>query len=71
MVFSFSWTGQIKVTVTVGPFGEGGAHKVHAGGPGLERGEINVPGKAVCCCLFRLVSSNCDGSPGFKIFKYI
>ena len=56
---------------TVGPFGEGGAHKVHAGGPGLERGEINVPGKAVCCCLFRLVSSNCDGSPGFKIFKYI
>ncbi|XP_038047789.1 filamin-A-like isoform X6 [Patiria miniata] len=28
---------------TVGPFGEGGAHKVHAGGPGLERGEINVP----------------------------
>ncbi len=28
---------------TVGPFGEGGAHKVHAGGPGLERGEINIP----------------------------
>ncbi|XP_022101220.1 filamin-C-like isoform X6 [Acanthaster planci] len=28
---------------TVGPFGEGGAHKVHAGGPGLEGGEIGVP----------------------------
>ncbi|XP_072181882.1 filamin-A-like isoform X4 [Diadema setosum] len=28
---------------TVGPFGEGGAHKVHAGGPGLERGEVNQP----------------------------
>ncbi|XP_071491352.1 filamin-A-like isoform X1 [Diadema antillarum] len=28
---------------TVGPFGEGGAHKVHAGGPGLERGEVNHP----------------------------
>ncbi|XP_071960404.1 filamin-A-like isoform X2 [Antedon mediterranea] len=28
---------------TVGPFGEGGAHKVHAGGLGLERGEVNVP----------------------------
>ncbi|XP_077979659.1 filamin-A-like [Glandiceps talaboti] len=25
---------------TVGPLGEGGAHKVHAGGPGLERGEV-------------------------------
>lgn len=30
---------------TVGPFGEGGAHKVHAGGPGLERGEVKQPGK--------------------------
>ncbi|XP_033105527.1 filamin-A-like isoform X5 [Anneissia japonica] len=28
---------------TVGPFGEGGAHKVHAGGLGLERGEVNTP----------------------------
>ncbi|XP_030827869.1 filamin-A isoform X3 [Strongylocentrotus purpuratus] len=28
---------------TVGPFGEGGAHKVHAGGPGLERGEVKQP----------------------------
>lgn len=29
---------------TVGPLGEGGAHKVRAGGPGLERAEIGVPG---------------------------
>uniref|UniRef100_A0A8K9XWD4 Calponin-homology (CH) domain-containing protein n=1 Tax=Oncorhynchus mykiss TaxID=8022 RepID=A0A8K9XWD4_ONCMY len=28
---------------TVGPFGEGGAHKVRAGGPGLERAEAGVP----------------------------
>jgi len=26
---------------TVGPLKDGGAHRVHAGGPGLERGEIN------------------------------
>lgn len=29
---------------TVGPLGEGGAQKVRAGGPGLERAEIGVPG---------------------------
>ncbi|XP_078520736.1 filamin-A isoform X1 [Lissotriton helveticus] len=28
---------------TVGPLGEGGAHKVRAGGPGLERAETGVP----------------------------
>uniref|UniRef100_A0A7M4FQA1 Filamin B n=1 Tax=Crocodylus porosus TaxID=8502 RepID=A0A7M4FQA1_CROPO len=28
---------------TVGPLGEGGAHKVRAGGPGLERGEAGIP----------------------------
>ncbi|XP_075946068.1 filamin-C-like isoform X1 [Anarhichas minor] len=28
---------------TVGPMGEGGAHKVHAGGPGLERGVAAAP----------------------------
>uniref|UniRef100_UPI00358F87F3 filamin-C-like isoform X2 n=1 Tax=Myxine glutinosa TaxID=7769 RepID=UPI00358F87F3 len=28
---------------TVGPLGEGGPHKVRAGGPGLERGESGVP----------------------------
>uniref|UniRef100_A0A8B9VP85 Filamin B n=1 Tax=Anas zonorhyncha TaxID=75864 RepID=A0A8B9VP85_9AVES len=28
---------------TVGPLGEGGAHKVRAGGPGLERGETGIP----------------------------
>lgn len=31
---------------TVGPLGEGGAHKVRAGGPGLERAEAGVPGRA-------------------------
>lgn len=30
---------------TVGPLGEGGAHKVRAGGPGLERAEAGVPGE--------------------------
>ena len=30
---------------TVGPLGEGGAHKVRAGGPGLERAEAGVPGR--------------------------
>lgn len=30
---------------TVGPLGEGGADKVRAGGPGLERAEAGVPGK--------------------------
>ena len=29
---------------TVGPLGEGGAHKVRAGGTGLERGVAGVPG---------------------------
>jgi len=28
---------------TVGPLKDGGAHKVHAGGPGLERGEVKQP----------------------------
>lgn len=28
---------------TVGPLKDGGAHRVHAGGPGLERGEENMP----------------------------
>ncbi|XP_064632236.1 filamin-A-like isoform X3 [Lineus longissimus] len=28
---------------TVGPITEGGAHKVHAGGPGLESGEVSQP----------------------------
>lgn len=28
---------------TVGPMGEGGAHKVRAGGPGLERGVAAAP----------------------------
>ncbi|MGH0189748.1 UNVERIFIED_CONTAM: hypothetical protein FKN15_038169 [Acipenser sinensis] len=28
---------------TVGPLGEGGAHKVRAGGPGLEKAETGIP----------------------------
>lgn len=40
---------------TVGPLGEGGAHKVRAGGTGLEQGVAGVPGKGkkpppVCVC---------------------
>lgn len=45
---------------TVGPLGEGGAHKVRAGGPGLERGEAGVPGKRsgqLSFCLRRLSSA--------------
>lgn len=34
---------------TVGPLGEGGAHKVRAGGPGLERAEAGVPGRPASC----------------------
>lgn len=34
---------------TVGPLGEGGAHKVRAGGPGLERAEAGVPGMPAFC----------------------
>lgn len=30
---------------TVGPLGEGGANKVRASGPGLERAEAGIPGK--------------------------
>lgn len=30
---------------TVGPLGEGGAHKVRAGGTGLERGVAGMPGE--------------------------
>lgn len=41
---------------TVGPLGEGGAHKVRAGGPGLERAEAGVPGLCNDCiiCMFEL-----------------
>lgn len=39
---------------TVGPLGEGGAHKVRAGGPGLERAEAGVPGKGVFVCFICL-----------------
>ena len=45
---------------TVGPLGEGGAHKVRAGGPGLERGEAGVPGERsgqLSFCLRRLSSA--------------
>ncbi|XP_031953858.1 filamin-A-like, partial [Corvus moneduloides] len=31
---------------TVGPLGEGGPHKVRAGGPGLERAEAGTPGES-------------------------
>lgn len=31
---------------TVGPITGGGSHKVHAAGPGLEKGEINQPCKS-------------------------
>ena len=29
---------------TVGPLSDYGSHRVHAGGPGLERGNVNTPG---------------------------
>lgn len=43
---------------TVGPLGEGGAHKVRAGGTGLDRGVAGAPGKRqddnVFCVFYRL-----------------
>lgn len=39
---------------TVGPMGEGGAHKVRAGGPGLERGVAGAP------CRFSVWSWACS-----------
>lgn len=47
---------------TVGPLGEGGAHKVRAGGPGLERAEAGVPGwctVAVLVCVIRCCFTYC------------
>lgn len=52
---------------TVGPLGEGGSHKVRAGGPGLERAEAGVPGwcgsriisGCVCVCVLRYVITQC------------
>lgn len=32
---------------TVGPITDGGAHKVRAIGPGLERGEVNKPSTSI------------------------
>jgi filamin len=32
---------------TVGPIAGGGAHKVHASGPGLERGEVEIPNEFI------------------------
>ena len=39
---------------TVGPMGEGGAHKVRAGGPGLERGVAAAPCKFMLWTLGRI-----------------
>ena len=36
---------------TVGPIAGGGSHKVHAAGPGLERGEVQQPCKSLCLSL--------------------
>ncbi len=38
---------------TVGPITDGGAHKVRAIGPGLERGEVNKPCKPIMCLSYR------------------
>lgn len=39
---------------TVGPIAGGGSHKVHAAGPGLERGEVDMPGRAVSAWILDL-----------------
>ncbi|MGH0123638.1 UNVERIFIED_CONTAM: hypothetical protein FKN15_012778 [Acipenser sinensis] len=36
---------------TVGPLGDGGAHKVRAGGPGLEKAETGIPVQSLCACV--------------------
>lgn len=41
-VFFFSFAGS-PFQFTVGPLSDGGAHRVHAGGSGLERGEQGQP----------------------------
>ena len=48
---------------TVGPIAGGGAHKVHAAGLGLIRGEVNEPGK----CLRELSSCKKNG----RLSKYV
>lgn len=40
---------------TVGPLGEGGAHKVRAGGTGLDRGVAGVPGMLTAVALMLTV----------------
>lgn len=44
---------------TVGPMGEGGAHKVRAGGPGLERGVAAAPCKRAKVCLTVQILESC------------
>lgn len=46
---------------TVGPLGEGGAHKVRAGGPGLERAEAGVPGRPASFLRGSCSSWGCGG----------
>lgn len=46
---------------TVGPLGEGGAHKVRAGGPGLERAEAGVPGRPASFGTLAAPSWGCGG----------
>ena len=41
---------------TVGPLNEGGAHRVTAGGPGLEKAVVDTPGKNFVSKIFLLFS---------------
>lgn len=41
---------------TVGPLGEGGAHKVRAGGTGLDRGVAGVPGGVLHLYIARMLA---------------
>lgn len=52
---------------TVGPLGEGGAHKVRAGGTGLDRGVVGVPGGVLPAplCSMHVGSRDC------KVFLYL
>lgn len=40
---------------TVGPMGEGGAHKVRAGGPGLERGVAGAPCRFTVSSIYNIL----------------
>lgn len=52
---------------TVGPITDGGAHKVRAVGPGLERGEVNKP----CQLIILIIIATLFEQRRVQFLKYI